>query len=94
MFKLRDVFWIIVINVCEVNVISSRWVWVVIVLYSFILLEYNCNFLRGFLLLELSLVSFKNMNGKKMILKIVKVDKNNLSVVGNLENRKVKIFDD
>lgn len=43
---------------------------------------------------EPSSASFKNMNGKKTILKTVKVDKNNLSVAGNPENRKVKISDD
>lgn len=65
-----------------------------IVLYSFTLLEYNRNPSRGPLSPEPSSASFKNMNGKKTILKTVKVDKNNLSVADNPENRKVKISDD
>ena len=58
------------------------------VLFNFTLPEYNRNPSRGPLSPEPSSASFKNKNGRKTILKTLKVDKHNLSVAGNPENRK------
>ena len=81
---------VIVVKACGANVINSKRVQVVRVLYSFTLLEYNrylsC---KGPLSPEPSSASFKNMRGRKRILKTLKVNKSNSSVAFNPENRKV-----